>query len=202
MKKDDINHRHEQRMIHKKSIVDKRIAHANIEKGVIVITTGNGKGKSSSGFGMIARALGHNMKVGIVQFIKGAFTTGEEAFFRRFPNEVEYLVMGEGYTWETQNREKDIETSIRAWQEAKRMLSDKTIDIVLLDELNIVLKHQYLDIKDVIQDLQNRPDMQHVIITGRGVKDELIDIADTVTVMNDVKHAFRAGIKAQNGIEF
>lgn len=195
------NKRHENRMAKKKAVIDKKVAKANIEKGVIVITTGNGKGKSSSGFGMVARALGHNMKVGIVQFIKGAFSTGEESFFRRFPNEVEYHVMGDGFTWETQNREQDVKTATLAWQEAKRMLNDDSYDLILLDELNIVLKYQYLPIEDVINDLQNRPKMQHVVITGRAAKDELIEIADTVTEMKDIKHGFRSGIKAQKGIE-
>ena len=197
----DKNKRHEARMAKKKTIIDEKIKKADKEKGIIVITTGNGKGKSSSGFGMVARSLGHGMKVGIVQFIKGAFSTGEEAFFRRFPDEVEYHVMGDGFTWETQNREQDVKTASLAWQEAKRMLSDKSYDLILLDELNIVLKSQYLVINEIINDLQNRPEMQHVIITGRGAKDELIEIADTVTEMKDVKHAFRSGIKAQKGIE-
>jgi len=195
------NQRHESRMAKKKAIIDEKVAKANIEKGVIVITTGNGKGKSSSGFGMVARSLGHGMKVGIVQFIKGAFSTGEEAFFRRFPNEVDYHVMGDGFTWDTQDREQDIKTASLAWQEAKRMLNDDSYDLILLDELNIVLKYQYIDINDVINDLQNRPEMQHVVITGRAAKDELIEIADTVTEMNVVKHAFKDGVKAQKGIE-
>jgi len=195
------NQRHENRMAKKKAIIDEKVAKANIEKGVIVITTGNGKGKSSSGFGMVARSLGHDMKVGIVQFIKGAFSTGEEAFFRRFPNEVDYHVMGDGFTWDTQDREQDIKTASLAWQEAKRMLSDDSYDLILLDELNIVLKYQYIDIDEVINDLQSRPEMQHVVITGRAAKDKLIEIADTVTEMNVVKHAFKDGVKAQKGIE-
>lgn len=195
------NKRHEERMTKKKAIIDESIKKADKEQGVIVITTGNGKGKSSSGFGMVARALGHDMKVGIVQFIKGAFSTGEEAFYRRFPNEVEYHVMGDGFTWETQNREQDVKTATLAWQEAKRMLSDDSYDLILLDELNIVLKYQYLPIEDIIKDLQSRPKMQHVVITGRAAKDELIEIADTVTEMKDIKHGFRSGIKAQKGIE-
>lgn len=195
------NQRHENRMAKKKAIIDEKVAKANIEKGVIVITTGNGKGKSSSGFGMVARSLGHGMKVGIVQFIKGAMSTGEETFFRRFPEQVEYHVMGDGFTWNTQDREQDIKTASLAWQEAKRMLNDESYDLILLDELNIVLKYQYIDIKDVINDLQARPEMQHVVITGRAAKDELIEIADTVTEMNVVKHAFKDGVKAQKGIE-
>jgi cob(I)alamin adenosyltransferase len=195
------NERHETRMAKKKTIIDEKVAKATIEKGVIVITTGNGKGKSSSGFGMVARALGHGMKIGIVQFIKGAMSTGEETFFRRFPDEVEYHVMGDGFTWNTQNREQDVKTATLAWEKAKKMLNDDSYDLILLDELNIVLKYQYIPIEDVINDLQSRPEMQHVVITGRGAKDELIEIADTVTEMKDVKHAFRSGIKAQKGIE-
>ena len=195
------NKRHENRMAKKKAVIDEKVAKANIEKGVIVITTGNGKGKSSSGFGMVARALGHDMKVGIVQFIKGAMSTGEETFFRRFPDEVEYHVMGDGFIWNTQNREQDIKTASLAWQEAKRMLSDESYDLILLDELNIVLKYQYIPIEDVIKDLQSRPKMQHVVITGRAAKAELIEIADTVTEMNVIKHAFKDGVKAQKGIE-
>lgn len=201
--KDEIerNQRHESRMAKKKAIIDEKIKKANKNKGVIVITTGNGKGKSSSGFGMVARALGHGMKVGIVQFIKGTMSTGEESFFRRFPDEVEYHVMGDGFTWNTQDREKDIKSASLAWQEAKRMLNDNSYKLILLDELNIVLKYQYIDINDVISDLQGRPEMQHVVITGRAAKPELIEIADTVTEMNVVKHAFEDGIKAQKGIE-
>ncbi len=201
MTEQDKNKRHESRMAKKKDIVDEKIKKADKEKGVIVITSGNGKGKSSSGFGMVARALGHGMKVGIVQFIKGAMSTGEETFFRRFPDEVEYHVMGDGFTWNTQDREQDVKTATLAWDIAKRMLNDDSYDFVLLDELNIVLKYQYLPIEDVIKDLQSRPEMQHVVITGRAAKDELIEIADTVTEMKDVKHAFRSGIKAQKGIE-
>lgn len=195
------NKRHEERMAKKKAIIDDKVKKADKEQGVIVITTGNGKGKSSSGFGMVARALGHGMKVGIVQFIKGAMSTGEENFYRRFPDEVEYHVMGDGFTWNTQDREKDIKTATLAWDIAKKMLSDDSYDLVLLDELNIVLKYQYIPIDDVINDLQGRPNMQHVVITGRSAKDELIEIADTVTEMKDVKHAFRSGIKAQKGVE-
>lgn len=197
----DKNQRHEERMAKKKEIIDKKVKKADKEQGVIVITTGNGKGKSSSGFGMVARALGHGMKVGIVQFIKGAMSTGEESFFRRFPDEVEYHVMGDGFTWNTQDREQDVKTATLAWQEVKRMLNDESYDLILLDELNIVLKYQYLPIDEVIKDLQSRPVMQHVVITGRAAKNELIDIADTVTEMKDVKHAFRSGIKAQKGVE-
>ena len=163
--------------------------------------TGNGKGKSSSGFGMVARALGHDMKVGVVQFIKGAFSTGEEKFFRRFPDEVDYHVVGDGFTWETQNLEQDIASAEKGWEICKAMLRNPELDIVLLDELNIVLKMKYLGAEKVLADITNRPPMQHVIITGRGAPEAVIEAADTVSRIDDVKHAFRAGIKAQKGIE-
>lgn len=193
--------RHENRMKRHKEVVDNKIEQANIDKGLLLVITGNGKGKSSSGFGMVARALGHNMRVGVVQFIKGAYSTGEETFFRRFPNEVEYHVMGDGFTWDTQNLEQDIASAEAGWEVCKRLLSAPNIDVVLLDELNIVLKMKYLDIDTVIADLANRPDMQHVIITGRGAPEAIIEAADTVSRIDDVKHAFRAGIQAQKGIE-
>jgi cob(I)alamin adenosyltransferase len=192
------NARHQARMARKKSVVDAKIADATRDQGVIVLHTG--KGKSSAGFGMLARALGHGMRVGVVQFIKGAFSTGEEAFFRHFP-EVEYHVMGEGYTWETQDRTRDIAAAQAAWQKAAAMLSNSAIQLILLDELNIALKHQYIDVEQVLMALKNRPPMQHVIITGRGALPALIDIADTATDMVVVKHAFAAGVRAQLGIE-
>jgi len=195
------NQRHQKRMQRQKSVVDESIVLADEDKGLLVINTGNGKGKSSSGFGMVARALGHDMRIAVVQFIKGPCSTGEETFFRRFPEQVEYHVMGDGFTWDTQNLEQDISSARAAWQVCKRILSDPTIDLVLLDELNIVLKMNYLDINSVLSDLANRPKMQHVIITGRGAPDALIEAADTVSRIEDVKHAFRAGIKAQKGIE-
>lgn len=193
--------RHRERMQRKKAAVDAGIARATVERGVVVVTTGNGKGKSSSGFGMVARALGHGLRVGVVQFIKGSFATGEEAFFRRFPDEVSYHVMGEGFTWETQDRERDVRAAAAAWDKARVMLADPTFDLVLLDELNIALKYQYVDIADVLAALAARPPRQHVVITGRAAPPALIEAADTVTEMNVVKHAFQAGIKAQKGIE-
>ena len=193
--------RHKQRMEKKKAVVDAQIEKSDIERGVVVVNTGNGKGKSSSGFGVMARALGHGLRVGVVQFIKGSGTTGEEAFFRRFP-EVDYHVMGEGFTWETQDRERDIATARRAWELALAMLGDPAYDLVLLDELNIVLKYHYLPVEEVLTALQRRPAVQHVIITGRGAPQELIDAADTVTRMDEVKHAYQAGVKAQKGLEF
>ncbi len=198
----EINERHKLRMERKKAIVDQKIQAAQIEIGIIVVNTGNGKGKSSSGFGMVIRAMGHGMKVGVVQFIKGAMSTGEEKFLRRFPDEVSFHAMGEGYTWETQDRERDIEKAGLAWVKARQFLSDPAIGLVLFDELNIALKYHYLDVHAVIADLAARPRMQHVVITGRGAPPELIEIADTVTDMTPLKHAFTAGIGAQAGIEW
>jgi cob(I)alamin adenosyltransferase len=198
----DVNERHRERMERKKTVVDEKISQARRQAGVIVVTTGNGKGKSSSGFGMVMRALGHGMQVGVVQFIKGAMSTGEEKFLRRFPGEVQFHAMGEGYTWETQNRERDMEKAEAAWQQAMRFLNDPAIGLVLLDELNIALKYRYLDVERIIADLQARPIMQHVVATGRAAPQALIDAADTVSEMHEIKHAFKNGIAAQAGIEW
>ena len=197
-----LNERHRVRMERKKAIIDAKIASADKEIGIIIVNTGNGKGKSSSAFGMVARALGHGMQVGVVQFIKGALSTGEETFLRRFPDEVRFHAMGEGYTWETQNRERDIEKATEAWALAKQFLSDPAIGMVVLDELNIALKYGYVDVHTVIADLLDRPAMQHVVITGRGAPPELVAVADTVTEMNVIKHAFKSGIGAQAGTEW
>lgn len=212
------NERHRARMQRKKAVVDAKIASATAERGVLVVNTGNGKGKSSSAFGMVARALGHGMRVGIVQFIKGAtrpsvacaprldplgegsFATGEEAFFRRFP-EVTYHVMGEGFTWETQDRERDARAALAAWYLSKQFLTDARFQLVVLDELNIALKYCYIPLDEVLETLRARPASQHVVVTGRAAPPELIKIADTVTEMNVIKHAFTAGIRAQKGIE-
>jgi cob(I)alamin adenosyltransferase len=195
------NLRHKHQMAHRKAVVDAGIARATQQRGVILVNTGNGKGKSSAAFGLIARALGHGLRVGVVQFIKGSFSTGEEIFFRQFP-EVSFHVMGEGYTWETQDRERDIAAAIKAWQQALAFLADPSVNLVVLDEINIAIKLHYLDIGAVIAALRARPAMQHVILTGRGAPTELIEIADTVTEMKDIKHAYRTGIQAQEGIEF
>lgn len=193
--------RHRARKQRHKEIVDAKIASATQQRGVILVHTGNGKGKSSAAFGMVARALGHNMHVGVVQFIKGSFATGEETFFRRFP-EVDYHVMGEGYTWETQDRERDIAKAQAAWKIAHDMLRNPELQLVVLDEINIALKLRYIEIEQVLDALRNRPAMQHVVLTGRTAPDALIEVADTVTEMRPVKHAFDAGIQAQNGIEY
>ncbi len=191
---------HRERMQRRKAVVDARIAAAVQDRGVPLVLTGAGKGKSSSAFGMVARALGHGMRVGVVQFIKGSFPTGEEAFFRRF-QEVSYHVMGEGFTWETQDRERDIRAAGAAWDVALGMLRDSAFELVALDELNIALKYGYVPLAHVLIALRARPPWQHVVITGRAAPAELIDAADTVTEMKVVKHAFQSGIRAQKGIE-
>lgn len=192
--------RHRVRMQRKKEVIDAAIARADRKQGLLLILTGNGKGKSSSAFGMIARALGHGMRVGVAQFIKGRSDTGEEAFFRK-QNHVVWYVLGEGYTWDTQNLDRDRETAQRGWAIVRKMLCDPSFDLIVLDETTYPLKFGWLDIAMVLNDLKNRPPMQHVIITGRGAPKELCDAADTVTEMNDIKHAFRSGIQAQEGID-
>jgi cob(I)alamin adenosyltransferase len=187
-------------MERQKAVVDARVAGAQIDRGVLVVNTGNGKGKSSSAFGMVARALGHGLRVAVVQFIKGSFATGEEAFFRRQPG-LEYHVMGEGFTWETQDADLDRRAALAAWGLASGFLASPEYQLVVLDELNIALKPRLLPLDGVLAALQARPPHQHVVITGRGAPRELIEIADTVTEMRPIKHAFDAGIKAQKGIE-
>ncbi|MBK3757929.1 cob(I)yrinic acid a,c-diamide adenosyltransferase [Stutzerimonas frequens] len=194
--------RHKARMQRKKALIDEKIAEAQDEYGLLLVHTGNGKGKSSSAFGMVARALGHGIKVGVVQFIKGAASTGEEAFFRRFPDEVRYHVMGEGFTWETQDRQRDIAKAREAWAVAAELLTDPEIGLVVLDELNIALKYGYLELAPVLADIESRPLLQHVVVTGRGAPAGLVEAADTVTEMGLIKHAFKAGVKAQKGVEF
>lgn len=193
--------RYAARMARKKALIDSRIAAANVEQGLLLVNTGNGKGKSTAAFGLLARALGHGMKAAVVQFVKGRSDTGEEAFFKRHPD-VAWHVMGEGFTWETQNRERDIAAAEQGWAIAKAHLNDPSIGVLVLDELNIVLKYKYLDLDIVLDDLTDRPPMQHVIVTGRGALPELIAIADTVTEMQPVKHAFEAGVQAMPGVEW
>ena len=201
MSEPDRDQRHRRRMQRQKELVDEGISRATEERGLLLVHTGNGKGKSSAAFGMVARALGHKFRVGVVQFIKGATETGEEAFFRRFP-EVSFHVMGEGFTWETRDRERDTRAARAAWEKARALLADSGITLLVLDELNIALKLGYLPLEEVLQDLAARPPQQHVVITGRGAPRGLIDAADTVTEMRLVKHAYDAGIKAQPGIEY
>ncbi|UJP05887.1 MAG: cob(I)yrinic acid a,c-diamide adenosyltransferase [Nitrosomonas sp.] len=200
MSEADLAQRYRQRMQRQKTVVDTAIARADRVKGLLLVLTGNGKGKSSSAFGMIARALGHGMRIGVAQFIKGRSDTGEEAFFRKHDNVV-WHVLGEGFTWDTQNLERDMEIARRGWLLAQTMLQDPSFDLIVLDELTYPLKFGWLDLDQVLGDLKNRPSMQHVVITGRGAPGTLCDAADTVTEMVDAKHAFRAGIKAQQGID-
>ena len=201
MSEQDRDSRHNERMARKKAVVDEKIAEAQAERGVLLVNTGNGKGKSSAGFGLVARALGHGMKVGVVQFIKGRSDTGEEAFFRSQPG-VSWHVMGEGFTWETQDRARDIAAAEAAWAVAREMLQNTDLGLVVLDELNIALRYDYLPLAEVVATLQaRRPDL-HIVVTGRNAKPELIAAADCVTEMTAVKHHFAAGVKAQAGIEF
>ena len=172
------------------------------EKGLLIVHTGKGKGKSSAAMGMVVRAIGHGMKVGVVQFIKGAMMTGEKAVFDAFPEQVEFKPMGEGFTWDTQDRARDIAVTRAAWEEVKRMIADPSYDMVLADELNIALRYDYLPLDEVLAVLEARPAMKHVIVTGRNAPEALIEAADLVTEMTQVKHPFRSGVKAQKGIEF
>ena len=165
-----------------------------------MVITGNGKGKSTSAFGMVARALGHGMKVGVCQFIKSRTDTGEEAFFNQFPN-CDWHVLGDGFTWDTQNREQDIATSQRGWQVALKMLTDPSFDLVVLDELTYLLSYDYLDKDEVLNALSQKPEMQHVVVTGRSALAELRELADTVSEIKDEKHAYKSGIQAQKGID-
>jgi cob(I)alamin adenosyltransferase len=200
MSEQDVNTRHASRMARKKAHIDASIEKADQEKGLLLVLTGNGKGKSSSAFGMVARALGYGMKVGVAQFIKGRSDTGEEAFFSALPN-VEWHVLGEGFTWDTQDRERDIATAQAGWEITKKMLQNPAIDLVVLDELTYTLKYGYLDTEQILADIAARPSMQHVVVTGRGAPDALIELADTVSEIMDIKHAYRAGVKAQPGID-
>ncbi|UXY13907.1 cob(I)yrinic acid a,c-diamide adenosyltransferase [Chitiniphilus purpureus] len=196
---DERNARHAARMARKKAVIDARIAEATLDTGVLLVITGNGKGKSSSAFGMVARALGHGMRVGVVQFIKNRTDTGEEAFLGRH---CEWHVLGDGFTWDTQNREADTRRAESAWAVAQRMLADAQYDLVVLDELTYCLSYDYLDTAQVLADLESRPPMQHVVVTGRAAVQALRDIADTVAVIADEKHAYQAGIRAQKGLEW
>lgn len=199
---EDENARHHDKMQKKKAARDKIMAGKTIEKGLLIVHTGKGKGKSTAAFGMVFRCIGHGMKAGVVQFVKGAWATGERTVLEKFPDLVTIKAMGEGFTWETQDRERDIAHAKAGWEEAKRMIADPDYKLVLLDELNIVLRYDYLPAEEVIETLRNKPADKHVIVTGRNAKEELIEIADLVTEMEQVKHPFRSGVKAQIGIEY
>lgn len=193
--------RHLARMQRKKAVVDANINAAQISRGLLLINTGNGKGKSTAAFGLLARSLGHGMKAVVVQFIKGRSDTGEEAFFRNAEN-LTWHVMGDGFTWETQDAERDKQSARAAWQMVCNYLQDETIDLIILDEFTYALKYQWLTIEEVTTTLESRPIMQHVVITGRAAPDALIAIADTVSEIHLVKHAFRDGVQAMPGIEW
>ena len=196
------NARHSEKMAKKKAARDKILATKTEEKGLLIVHTGKGKGKSTAAWGMAMRMIGHGKKVGIVQFVKGAWETGERDVFEAFPEQVTIKAMGEGFTWETQDRERDVAAAEAAWAAAKEMIADEGFSMVILDEINIALRYEYLDIKDVVEGLGARPPMLHVIATGRNAHDDLIEAADLVTDMTLVKHPFRSGFKAQAGIEF
>lgn len=193
---------HKARMQRLKASVDRRVAAAQNEKGLLIVFSGAGKGKTTAALGMALRCIGHGLKVAVVQFIKGAIETAEERALKSFGEQVVFLRMGEGYTWETQDRDRDTEFAQRAWATAAGFLRDPTYTMVILDEFNIALHHGYVELAEVLPVLRARPPMQHVVITGRSAKKELLEEADLVTEMGMAKHPFRKGIKAQKGVEF
>lgn len=199
---ENTNEQHKQRMVRLNEIKDRQLAEANIEKGLIIVHTGAGKGKSTAAFGMAIRALGQGMKVGIIQFIKGAIPTGEAAFFAKLDMPIEMHTLGEGFTWKTQDRERDIATAAKGWQKAVELMRDPSFDMVILDELNIATKYEYIPIATVVEELQQKRPMLHVCITGRNASEELIAIADLVSEMKVVKHPYGHGVKPQKGVEF
>jgi cob(I)alamin adenosyltransferase len=199
---DDVNAHHAEKMAKHKAARDKILATKIEERGLLIVHTGTGKGKSTAAFGMVMRAIGHGMRVGIVQFVKGAWVSGERAVLDRFPDLVTIKVLGDGFTWETQDRQRDIASAEAAWAAAKVMIADPSYGMVLLDELNIVLRYDYLPLDEVVQGLCAKPRDLHIIVTGRNAKPELVAAADLVTEMTLVKHPFKSGVKAQKGIEF
>jgi cob(I)alamin adenosyltransferase len=198
----EINAKHAEKMRRKKEARDRILATKTVEKGLLIVHTGKGKGKSTAAFGLVFRALGNGMRVAVVQFVKGKWQTGERAALEKFGDQVTVHTMGEGFTWETQDRARDVAAAHAAWEKAKALVLDPIHELVVLDELNIVLRYDYLDVAEIVEALQARPPMKHVVVTGRNAKDELIEAADLVTEMEQVKHPFRAGVKAQKGIEF
>ena len=193
---------HKAKMQRVKASVDRRIEAAKEERGILIVFTGAGKGKTTAALGMVMRCIGHGMKVAIVQFIKGAIDTAEQRALRNVGDLVTFLRLGEGYTWETQDRERDTKVAQEAWGKAAEFLRNPEYAMVVLDELNIAVQHEYIDVADVLEVVGNRPVMQHVVITGRGAKPELLEAADLVSEMKMLKHPFRKGIKAQKGVEF
>ncbi len=193
---------HKAKMARLKASVDRRIEAAQEEKGLLIVYTGAGKGKTTAALGMALRCVGHGMKVAVVQFIKGAIDTAEERMLKSFGDRVTFLRMGEGYTWETQDRERDLRFAQAAWRKVSEFLRDPSYAMVILDEFNIALRYGYLEIDEILSVLMERPAMQHVVVTGRGALPPLLEVADLVTEMKQVKHPFRKGIKAQAGVEF
>jgi cob(I)alamin adenosyltransferase len=202
MTENELDARHADKMAKKKAARDKIVATKTIEKGLLIVHTGKGKGKSTAAMGLAVRAIGNGMKVGIVQFVKGVWETGERVVLDKFPELCVIKAMGEGFSWETQDRQRDIQAAENAWQMAKDMLDDESFDLIILDELNIPLRYDNLDIDAVVKTLENKRERLHVVVTGRNAKEPLLEAADLVTEMTMVKHPFRAGVKAQKGIEF
>jgi len=203
LSEDEINRKHREKMAKRKAVQDAEVASKTItSKGLLIVNTGPGKGKSTAAFGLVLRALGHGHHVGIVQFIKGAWNTGEKRALERFSDLLSWHSMGEGFTWETQDRERDIAAAKRAWDQVLEFMNDPKIKLILLDELNIALRYDYLPLLEVVDVLSNRRPDLHIIVTGRNAKPEMIEAADLVTEMGMVKHHFAAGVKAQEGIEF
>ena len=198
----DAKTRHRAKMAKRKEVQDREVASKTVEKGLLVVHTGPGKGKSTAAFGLMLRALGRGHRVGVIQFIKGAWETGERLAASRFADQVEWHTMGEGFTWETQDRERDVAAATRAWEKAKELMAQPDLRLLILDELNIALRYDYLPVTEIIATLRQRREDLHVVVTGRNAKPELIEAADLVTEMTLVKHHFSAGVKAQEGIEF
>ncbi len=202
---DEVNQKHKARMQRVNEIKDKQLAEATGEKGLIIVHTGGGKGKSTAAFGMAIRSLGQGMKVGIVQFIKGAIPTGEAAFFAKLASmgmSVEMHTLGEGFTWKTQDRERDVATAGRGWQKAVELIRDPSFDLVILDEINIATKYEYIPVATIVEELANKREMLHVVLTGRNASPEIVEMADLVSEMKVIKHPYGHGIKPQRGIEF
>ncbi len=200
---DEADRRHREKMIRRKTIQDAEVASKSIEqKGLLIVHTGKGKGKSTAAFGLIVRALGYGWTVGVVQFVKGAWDTGERRALQRFADQMEWHTLGEGFTWETQDRERDIAAARAAWKKSLDLMARPDLRLLVLDELNIALRYDYLPLEEVIAALSTRRADLHVVVTGRNARPELIDAADIVTEMTPIKHHFSAGVKAQEGIEF
>jgi len=199
--------RADEKAANKKRAREKMLATKTIEKGLLIVHTGKGKGKSTAAFGLVVRAMGNGMRVGVIQFVKGKWETGERDILEHFPEQIEIHAMGEGFSWDTQDKARDIAAARKAWKKSKQMIEgsrgpDPKFDMILLDELNIVLRYDNLPLAEIVETLANKPEDLHIIVTGRNAKDELIEIADLVTEMTQIKHPFRSGVKAQKGIEF